>query len=679
MKLKKILMTAIAGLLIFSCGFEVPKDPFSTMQKSLVMENPMAELTNGGVENKAYPFTLTFTPEQMGVIKAIRWELKDSFDEVLETRVDTVVDGAWPTEYSPVWDARTNGFAAEDYKLVVTVFDAFVSEGTADEMVYTFETASFWRTFVFEFFIGRAEMFSDIAVTGLGTYPDPNDANVQLPQDTGLSAYDRITYINQNLNLLGQTTLGAEIMDKPGTRVYFELKKQGEAGKIVSPDLAPIVSETDPAAEGEVPIDPATEEPVNLLEFAWTCPDVLSDGKWIVALTVEYVGDDLQTVTTQNKEAFLLTIDTTKPVIYWNFMLNADGVTVDGNSERLTDLDINTFPSFAWDIMDFNADETQKNYFQRWSRFAFTDSSAVARLIETDVFYTATNFPLNEETQFNSFIAGVQEIEVSAWDLAGNKSDPAKRRLKVLAPADPKAVVNGGFEAATGAINTNDADTSNGSAPGWDMEVSADIFSGPTWRDVVRGTGEGPFHNNGDGKWHNHRYVTVRQAVNGYQDAKGATDTAGQYLWFSPTTVTQSWVPKSGYSNSAGYVRQYGFNLFKNVHYSFKASSWNGGSNPNPPARMALKSEDTELKFSQTGTDVADFTIIQNFSKDFPNTGKWENFNETVIPNKNTTVNIELQKVWQSGDRGWTHFDEISLTANVPSVNATILDPPVTP
>lgn len=677
------LFIAVILFILASCEFEVPKDPFQVIDSSVIFSEAMTATlaAEGQLVGKPFVVNLTFTPEEMMLFGAISWELKDGFGEVIDSRVDTATLGEgddgevvvnWAEGYTPTFEVA--GLSIGDYKLIATVYDTF--EKVGEEI--SFENSGFSRVFVLDFFVWKQKFSSTLKVVGLGT---DGDGTTGTTQDTGISSTDRITMLNTGLHFIGITNVAPAILNDSNTTISFVLTKNEDGA---------VPSESDPSAVvdlGSV-ADPSFGGLIYpLIGWKWLCGEVLADGRWLVELKLAYTDSATGEEIVILSAPYIFTIDATAPVIKWDYWYNNGNVI--SNQEGHEIIEINEYPTFSWDAIGDGADEAMKANFLNWGGFSFEDGSAVSKLVDSDLLYQGTNFIASNEGEgghngFNPLIAGVQEVQVHAWDLAGNKAEVVKRRVSISEPLPPKEIMNPGFDDGVGITTANarpslSGEEENGSFKGWMCDV---------WghRDRPRkffplqsalnensqldgGTPEspGPFLYSSEWPWDLYYQVFVSADPNVSEDGGNFAFFLGENSVNNDNEIT--------FRNQSGEIWQEGFQLYAHVKYTF---SYFCASN----AELLFSDRGIvegmgEVKFSITERADSDFTLERQVISNAISSGMWEENVISFIPNKSGEVKLILEKMHIGNKDGLsTSFDGVKLEVavdGIPKVDPTVL------
>lgn len=665
-KYKIFIMAVLLAVVSVACDFEVPNDPFAIMKNETVFSKEVDLKARGQLFNSPFSIELAFTPEEMVLFDAISWELQDDSGGIKVSKVDTAVVGEWNVDYSPKIDIP--GLPVGDYQLVVTIFDTFEEI----EGVISFNNAIFSRVFILDFFILTQKLTTKLEFLGLGVQQDGTS------QDTGISGEDRVTNLNKGLTFKGVSNISQSILDLATTKVTYLLTKEGEA----TIESEPLVT------TGSVQSNSLFAEEVNLKGWEWTHIDLLTDGLWVVELRLVY-SDSVDGETDLRSMPYNLTIDTVAPTIKWDYRYVGGEIVLNESSDPIL---ITDYPTFEWDSF---TDEAREIGFRRWGLFSFEDGSAVFKSKESDLFYTGTNFvAINEGVMgFSPLVAGIQEISINAWDVAGNKATlPVKRRLVVIAPDTTlKAIVNPGFEEISGLASNVVAQNPNitgeeGSFKGWKCDIWARLTQG-----FFAETGQ----------WNqNSRLIAIKDSEFNPDFTGPFTDTYHEWQWkdYYPVYVATGIVGPDGssnvarymekfqvltgttrryYRNTSGSIWQEGFQLQAHVKYDFSYWTRNGGDNPEIPFKGIIRGG--RVSFSVNGNrGDSDFTEVGEVVNSSSKNEAWVENKISLIPDKTILVDLVLEKV-DKGDSagGWTHLDAVAFevaTDGIPTVDGTVLD-----
>ncbi len=479
--MKKILILLLGLVLIVTtaCKVDFPERYFDQMNNNIVLENINTLLGRGGFVGNTYQFQPKFSDSQLADIYYVEAKIYNSLDEVILSttykKAMSVADGAkgislledaagsapeetvsldtgWGEEdfqWIPKEDGKDYIFDnADSYRYVVSIYDSYVEE----EGKMILEKAQD-RSFVYRFDILPASKLDIMTVL-----------NLQKEQDTGLRDSDGITMTNTGLVIRAIVNLNEEILEGAGISMetiekettYFQLVLTKGSDQHTSsnlPSKGNVDAEGTPDATGfEDYLEgiPA-EDSKDYRYFTWTVGDELADGNWTAKMVLNYKEGSGSYTKEESDPPYFFAVDTSAPVVKWSYIMK-DGEMV-SNSENVAaaDTDVNLFPDFDWDM---GADQ----YFQLWHTFAFVDGSRVAEKDTSSQLYSGTNFEaltISDENRivFDPRMMGVQEIEVDAYDLAGNKAiakegdteTAIRRRLRVLMPTI-KPFENAGFE-----------------------------------------------------------------------------------------------------------------------------------------------------------------------------------------------------------------------------------------
>lgn len=678
--MKKLLIAFLVPVLFFACKVELPEDPFAKLSRADVLKD-FPNLDKGGVDGSSYNFPLVIPEEHKDKIQAISWSLVDSQGESVASKIDTVEETSkvWPSTYN--FSFETPKLGIEDYKLLVTLYDSFVKEGDK----YVFKEAKYKKSFVFEFFIEKPPISNDVTVVSLGA-----------GQDTGISDKDNVTKINTDLTFCGETRFDAAIMDKPDTTVTFKLEKIGTTDVVESAPLTATATEAD-----------------NLKKWEWKNSDTMSDGKWSVSLVVKYKNGAGDEVTATNLRSFIVIIDTVKPELFWRYKLKDDG-TLDFNKDKDVALDVTKFFTVDFRLLKekdgrMDIDPGQKGNLIKWVNYAFTDGSPISLSGAPGAKYFAgTNFnEINDITAeiqgFDPNVVGIQEVSLTAWDIAGNQADPIKRRLKVKEGL-PKAIENADFNAAQGLTGWDDADTKTNSGKGAYTGWTSDIYvyrvnKNNKWgfkfddaeidNNSNMGRKNPVCHNLGyDDVWANCCYVLE--------------DGGSRPLYFQrfEKITPSSWWSDLWYTGTGGKVFQEGFYVHAGIKYKLKgqiavSEPYESGKE-GPLKDLAVlyvesmaTDDDLKVTFSGGG-DYNKFVLAdRGFSKEYrlsplaywrglgDGTKYTTSMTECVLkfePERSGYIRLGVAKQFQFDGVG-VKFDNISLEAEFTQVTGVILTP----
>lgn len=656
--MKKILTVFSALLILGSLGCKnlLPQDPFIAMKNDEVLA-PCAFLkTNGGYDGKNYDLSLAFTDAQRKMIKAVEWKLLNSLDDVVRSRIDTVADSkkeeerVWPNDYNFVFS--TGLLPIENYRLLVTVYDDFKKQG--DKVV--FRDAKFKRTFTFEFLISQPPSLSGLFVRSLGP-----------GQDTGYSKTDRITKFNKNLDIYGETIVNPDITSDSATKVYITISKLPGNSEIKrSPDLHY-------TGEGSV---------ANSLLWNWRCTDELTDGQWSVVLNMEYKDSNGDMVSSKSESSFILAIDTVAPQVCWDYKLDSGNLIK--NTTRDIDLPITDLIEFDFGFpVDLEGDslKDEKRRFKDWTSFSLVDYTQAHPSGQSgaDNIFTGTNFIAVQEGDYKGFspyIAGTQEITVTAWDAAGNKAtNLIKRRVKIKDPVLKHNFQNADFSAVEGASGYTDRkNLEKARYTHWDSLIfwveyyGQPYEKGPSKDNAPRISTEG---------W-NHNFLCYVKNEGGNQVLNFTEKhSAGVSRWLICT---------------GGKVYQK-FTLCKGVSYNLSGKSMNGSEkNTDEPAALFVEHAAPDAKpddFTGNGkTGDFPFSLSAGISegnhiyyKPFTlKNGTWEDqtLSFTVPSTGHYNMGFAKKGFSVSGYKGggWTLCDDANLSiVDWPKVDGTVLTP----
>lgn len=473
MRLRYIFTLALAALVFVGCGERLQLDIFANIDSAIVFSEINKQLKDGGVENDAYDLVLNLNSQERGLIKAVSYSLIDGSGEEVNYLVQTVDEsGEWPSNF--IFKLSTNKLASDDYKLKVTVYDNFSSDGES----YSFSNASFKRVFVYSFFVGIPTGASEVVLVGL-----------KAEDDTGVYDYDRVTAKNNSLTVTGKTTISDEILQKAGTEIVMAFIGMDESNKTINITSANLL---DPSLLGE------SEDGER--EWVYTTPEAttLPDGKYSVTLSVKYTDVDGAAKTLRNSNAFVVHIDTVAPELYWRYLYNGSSLVTNSAKEEVTDSD----PIYEanWDFIKTvggASDEAQKKEFERLSTYDSKDFSGLFPLVGQSSIYVGQNFTASD-TGFEPYCAGTQKLIIRGRDLAGNICNEITRKAKVKEPhslglydtfngaSDPNhQMYNSNFEVAEGILgyeNSNPNDYSYGDASGSSGDASRPAGRFPGWK-----------------------------------------------------------------------------------------------------------------------------------------------------------------------------------------------------
>lgn len=475
MKLKGIFILTILFLSLLSCGERLQPDIFLSMRENSLFSDNSFSLLNGGVENSCYDLVLTLNSEERNLIKAMVWSLEDGSGEVISSKTDTVdaQTREWPSNFIFKW--TTDMLVSDDYKLKITVYSDFTLEADGG---FSFSNARYKRVFVHTFFIGIPELNNEVQVVSL-----------KESDDTGISNSDRVTQKNSELTIIGKTTIADELLQKSGTEIFMVIAGMEAKNKLVT-----ITSQNllDPALLGEGNGDAR--------EWSWTTPTgvTLLDGKYSVLLSVKYIDTDGSTKTLKNANAFVLTIDTVAPELYWRYLYN--GTALVTNSAKIPVTDSDPIYEANWDFISSyggTPDKDKKKDFERLATYDSKDFSEIFPLEGETNIYVGANFTASENG-FEPYCAGTQRLFIRGRDLAGNICQEIVRKVKVREPHslnnydsfthgdDPNhPMYNNGFQVAQGIMGFDNSEPNNytiGDAEGADNDDARPAGKFPGWK-----------------------------------------------------------------------------------------------------------------------------------------------------------------------------------------------------
>lgn len=652
-------------LIFWGCKSLLPVDPFISIKNEEVLAKCVTLQSDGGFEGEEYDLTLVFTEDQKKTIKAVEWKLLNSLNDSLFSRIDTVAvsekeeERIWPADYQ--FSISTGLLPIETYRLIVAIYDDFLKQ---DDKVI-FRTAKFKRSFTFEFEIAAPPALSGIFVKSLGE-----------DQDTGYSKTDLITKVNKDLTFLGETKVDPDITSSSDTKVYFTVSKLPDG---LESKKSPVLS---PSSGGGM-LD-------NSLLWSWTCTDTLSDGRWSVVLHLDTVDKEGSPVSNMSESSFILTIDTVVPEICWSYKLEAGDVVK--NKDNAVDLPITDIPVFDFGFpadLEGQSLKDEKLRFARWAAFACTDSSGAYHSgVDGDPpLYAGTNFDANQEGDYKGFdpyVAGTQEIVVSAWDAAGNKSsNTIKRRIRIKDPILRKNFVNGSFSEAPGVDGYGyTANPEHAKYIGWESKIYWLEYWDKPYQKVSQ---DNPAKIKTNG-WNKNFTCFVKKETDG-----------NRVLNFVEYYKNTGGLYGNRYFLSSGGKVYQTFVLYKGVSYALSGKSANGspsGSTSNPPEASALFVEHVNSTIAPVfvgngKTGGFPFMLEQDsiddgnhiYYKPFVNLDdQMESQTLTFTAPSSGSFNMGFAKKGynSTGDYGsrWTLCDDASLAiTDWPKVNSTPLTP----